>query len=144
MIASALRRIVLTGSLIAALGGPAAAQSDRPLTFVIPTFARESLDIGKAGTGDLPCLGNLFDALIGTDQSGQLSPARGLAENWGTGSDGRSLTLRLRVGVTWHDGQPLTTDDVMFTFERLRAPDANCTFCRFMQSIDSVVTSPIK
>jgi peptide/nickel transport system substrate-binding protein len=137
MMKSMLRCLALVGCLSAGGIGPAGAQQDRPLTFVIPTFARESLDIGKAGTGDLPYLGNLFDALIGTDPSGQLSPARGLAESWENGPDGRSLTLRLREGVTWHDGQPLTTDDVLFTFERLRAPDANCTFCRFLQSIES-------
>jgi peptide/nickel transport system substrate-binding protein len=138
IIVKILRRCVFLGCLLLASVSSGNAQPDRPLTFVIPTFARESLDIGKAGTGDLPYLGNIFDALIGTDPSGELSPARGLAESWETGGDGRSLTLRLREGVTWHDGLPLTTDDIVFTFERLRAPDANCTFCRFLQSIEAV------
>jgi peptide/nickel transport system substrate-binding protein len=41
----------------------------------------------------------------------------GLAETWTTGSDGRSVDIRLRDGLKFSDGQPLTSSDVAFTLE---------------------------
>jgi len=41
----------------------------------------------------------------------------GLAEAWTTSSDGRSVDIRLREGLKFSDGQPLTSNDVAFTLE---------------------------
>lgn len=41
----------------------------------------------------------------------------GLAESWTTGPDGRSVDIRLRDGLKFSDGQPLTSSDVAFTLE---------------------------
>ncbi|MUL35596.1 ABC transporter substrate-binding protein [Gloeocapsopsis dulcis] len=47
--------------------------------------------------------------------TGELSP--GLAERWE--EDGQRIIFTLREGLKWSDGQPLTTDDVLFTFNEL-------------------------
>jgi peptide/nickel transport system substrate-binding protein len=39
----------------------------------------------------------------------------GLAESWTNSSDGRTWTFKLRKGLCWSDGEPLTADDVVFT-----------------------------
>lgn len=58
----------------------------------------------------------LFDRLITAD--GSLTPSKGqLAESYEMSSDGKTLTLVLRDGVTWHDGAPFTAEDVKFTIE---------------------------
>jgi peptide/nickel transport system substrate-binding protein len=49
----------------------------------------------------------------------QLTP--GLAEKWEPNADGSEWTFHLRQGVKWMDGSPLTTDDVIQTFERMVA-----------------------
>lgn len=41
----------------------------------------------------------------------------GLAESWTMGTDGRSVDIRLRDGLKFSDGQPLTSSDVAFTLE---------------------------
>ena len=41
----------------------------------------------------------------------------GLAKSWKASGDGKSYTLRLRRGLRFSDGQPLTVDDVLFTFQ---------------------------
>lgn len=51
----------------------------------------------------------------------QLRPQPDLALNWTPTADSQALTVTLRSALTWHDGQPLTADDVRFTVERLRA-----------------------
>ena len=43
-------------------------------------------------------------------------------DNGGLAADGKSVTWKLKKGVTWHDGQPFTADDVVFTWEFARDP----------------------
>ena len=45
-----------------------------------------------------------------------------LAEKWESAPDGRSYTLHLRPGVTWSDGQPFTSADVLFTLQAVFDP----------------------
>lgn len=40
-----------------------------------------------------------------------------LAESWEIAEDGITYTVNLRQGVMWHDGEPFTADDVVFTFD---------------------------
>ncbi len=61
----------------------------------------------------------MYPGLMRLDQ--QLRPQPDLALNWTPTTDGRALTVTLRSGLTWHDGVPLTANDVRFTFERLRS-----------------------
>ena len=46
-----------------------------------------------------------------------------LAESVSSLPDFSAVTYRLRAQAKWHDGQPVTTDDVMFSFEQLKAND---------------------
>lgn len=49
-------------------------------------------------------------------------PEPWLAERWTTSPDGRTITLTLREGVTFSDGAPFTSADVVFTFQALYDP----------------------
>ena len=40
----------------------------------------------------------------------------GIAESWEQSADGKTWTFHLHEGITWQDGQPLTADDVVFTY----------------------------
>lgn len=57
----------------------------------------------------------IFDTLVWRDASGQTIPW--LATGWAQSDDGLTWTFTLREGVTWHDGQPLTVDDVVFSIQ---------------------------
>ena len=43
-------------------------------------------------------------------------------ENGGVSADGKSVTWKLKQGVTWHDGKPFTADDVIFNWEYAKDP----------------------
>ncbi len=68
----------------------------------------------------------IFSGLTVIDDKGNIVPD--LAQtvpsraNGGVSPDGRTLVYRLRPGVLWQDGVPLTADDVVFTFARMRDP----------------------
>jgi peptide/nickel transport system substrate-binding protein len=49
------------------------------------------------------------------DQEPDLTPKPLLAESWTVSPDGLTWTFRIRRGVKWHDGKPLTADDVVFS-----------------------------
>ena len=40
----------------------------------------------------------------------------GIAKSWETSADGKTWTFHLHDNITWQDGQPLTADDVVFTY----------------------------
>ena len=56
----------------------------------------------------------IFDGLVRYNEQGQLEPA--LAREWSVSEDGLTITFTLAEGLTWHDGQPVTTADVAFTY----------------------------
>jgi len=58
----------------------------------------------------------IFDFLITRDHKQQLGP--GLAVSW-KAIDDKTWEFKLREGVKWHDGTPLTADDVVFSFGRV-------------------------
>ena len=61
---------------------------------------------------------NLYNPLVALDTDGRLLPD--LARSWEVSDDGRTYTFHLREGVVWHDGEPFRSDDVRFTYERLK------------------------
>ena len=60
----------------------------------------------------------LFDGLMRTGADGLPEPA--LAQAWEVNDAGTVYTFTLRADVTWHDGTPLTADDVLFTLRAVQ------------------------
>jgi peptide/nickel transport system substrate-binding protein len=66
----------------------------------------------------------LYNTLVGFDQDAELVPE--LAESVET-PDARTFVFRLRPGIMFHDGTPLTAEDVKFSLERIQNPDTGGT-----------------
>lgn len=60
----------------------------------------------------------LYQSLLRFDSSGL--PYSDLAETWGISKDGTVYNFTLRQGATWHDGEPVTAEDIVFTVQLLR------------------------
>lgn len=65
---------------------------------------------------------NIFESLLAFDASAKAQPR--LADSWVISPDGLKYTFTLRKGVSFHDGTPLTSADVKFSFERATAADS--------------------
>jgi len=130
-LAVAIAAVTLLGLSLA--GGAAAPKGT--LTVAITSFQSENLDPALGLTTDRYYQGHSYDYLVGTSEAGKLEPERGLALSWTASPDAKVYTFTLRQGVTWHDGKPLTADDVVFSFkERYKAKDTICTFCSAIKS----------
>lgn len=62
----------------------------------------------------------IFDGLMGHNEKNEVVPA--LAESYDLDEDSNTYTFHLRKGVTWHDGEPFTANDVKFTIEAIMDP----------------------
>ena len=61
----------------------------------------------------------LFTGLVRFDEHGL--PQADLAEAWGVAQDGTVYNFSIRQNAVWHDGTPVTSDDVLFTLERMKS-----------------------
>jgi peptide/nickel transport system substrate-binding protein len=77
----------------------------------------DTLDPTRAASGaDFFRIESLFEAL--THTTADIETEMLLAESIEPNADGTEWTIRIRAGVTFHDGKPLTIDDVIYTFNR--------------------------
>jgi len=68
----------------------------------------------------------VFSGLLRYDAKNQL--VGDLAESWNVDDRGTLYTVRLRPNLTWQDGKPLTSADVLFTYTTIQNPDAQSPF----------------
>ena len=78
------------------------------------------------GTKDQDGSRLFYEPLAAWDGEGNLKPKLAAEiptrENGGVAADGKSVTWKLKQGVTWHDGKPFTADDVIFNWEYAKDP----------------------
>ncbi len=62
----------------------------------------------------------LYSSLINFDEQG--FPTGDLAESWGVSFDGLSYNFNIKENANWHDGNPVTAQDIVFTINLMRDP----------------------
>lgn len=83
--------------------------------------------------GGLTVLGQSGEYLIWSNQ--ELLPEPRLAESWEPNDDGSVWTFKLREGVTFHNGNEMTADDVVATFDRIADPDVGSNALSALQGV---------
>ena len=78
---------------------------------------------------------NVYDGLLTYDQNGKFAP--GLATSW-TAVDDTTWELKLRKGVSFHNGEPFNAESVRFTFETSYLDPENPLYSLFFQQVDRV------
>ena len=63
----------------------------------------------------------IFSGLLRFDATGLAQS--NLAESWGISRDGTVYNFSLDPDAVWHDGEPVTADDIVFTVELMRSPE---------------------
>jgi peptide/nickel transport system substrate-binding protein len=146
------RRFVLAALLVLSLGSYAAAQPltvdysglglepgqrGGTLTLALNDAPPSFLYYADLGSNSKLLVQHIFDSLVEFDlETYELVP--GLAASWEISDDGTVYTFNLREGVTWHDGEPFTAEDVVFTYnEIIRNPEARAgDVAQFVFTVD--------
>src|SRR5262249_8407061 len=87
----------------------------------LPTIEPPTLDPGLATeTTSADVIAQLFEGLVGVDDRGRTFG--GQAERWDVADDGLTYVFRLRAGLRWSDGQPVTAQDYEYAWKRIITP----------------------
>ena len=112
--------LTLTIALSACSGDKAddSSKSDESsITIGIPQDIEDSLDPHKAvAAGTEEILFNIFEGLVKPDSDGNLVPA--VASDYKIEDEGKTYTFYLREGIKFHDGTPVTVEDIKYSIER--------------------------
>jgi ABC-type transport system substrate-binding protein len=132
---SFLRLFAASGAALPLAQLMAAAGVALPAPAKVAAQAGGELNCGWAGTADIATLdpaqinqvlqfqvaSNVLSGL--THINPDLVAEGDLAADWTVSEDGLEWTFNLREGVTWHNGDPFTADDVVFTYNRSKDPE---------------------
>lgn len=88
---------------------------------IIGSFGRLNPVLDLFNPADRAATRLLFSGLVRFDDRGL--PMGDLAESWGISEDGTVYNFSIRPSAVWHDGEPVSSDDVVFTIEYLRSDE---------------------
>jgi peptide/nickel transport system substrate-binding protein len=88
---------------------------------IIGSFGRLNPILDFYNPSDRDASRLLFSGLVRFDDRGL--PQGDLAESWGISQDGTAYNFSIRPNAVWHDGEPVTSDDVAFTAEYYRSAE---------------------
>ena len=78
----------------------------------------------------------IYDTLFGTDENAKIKPQ--MVESWTESADHRMWTFKLRKGLEFHDGKPVTSEDVVASLQRWGKRDAmGSALMQFVQRMDT-------
>ncbi|WP_113703075.1 ABC transporter substrate-binding protein [Nonomuraea lactucae] len=130
----------IAATLSACSGGPAStgsvgAGSDKDLiTAVIGYGNDQSWDPTQTASAfAMAGINHVYEGLLDTDPISR-EPYPALATALPADLNATTWKFTLREGATWHDGKPVTADDVVFTYERVLDPQANVLVGNFFRT----------
>lgn len=96
----------------------------------------------SGGTKEVESASLVLESLGRFSDTGELLPWLAAeiptVDNGGISEDLTSITWKLKEGVTWSDGTPLTAADAVFTWKYCTAPDGGCAQASYFDGVDSV------
>jgi len=82
--------------------------------------------------------GNIFNSLVKYDEN--LNYAPDLAESWKISNNQKTITFKLKNGLQWADGIPLTSADVLFTWKLITNPNTRTPYASDYQLVKKAST----
>jgi peptide/nickel transport system substrate-binding protein len=129
----------MLGGCARGTGGTAetgSASEGKDTLVVIGVMRTESLDPAAGPLMDQSVSHAIFDTLVALGPDGEIIPM--LAESWTEAADGMSMDFKLREDVSFHNGDALSADDVVFTFETLLANPTMAALAQYITAYEKV------
>ncbi|PYI39413.1 ABC transporter substrate-binding protein [Arthrobacter psychrolactophilus] len=138
---------------ISACGGPASTSSvsgnagSEALSAIIGYGNNQSWDPTQSASAfSMAAFQHIYEGLVDTDPVTR-EPYAALATEL-PDTKTASWEFKLREGATWHDGKPVTADDVVFTFERILNPESEVLvhqyFSAWLKNVEKVDETTVK
>lgn len=136
--AAVLAAPTAVGTLAACSPATKSAKKDGPLRVAWKTDIDTLNPLTSVTTEALEVLQLMYDKLLEYDAD--LKPEPGLATKSEISADGRTITYTLRAGAKWHDGQAVTSDDVVYTFNLIHKNNLS-QYAQFLTDLKSVTAA---
>jgi peptide/nickel transport system substrate-binding protein len=116
---------------------PAETSADTEVTIGLQ-LEPPTLDLTSSPAAAIPqvLLYNVYETLVKLEPDGSITPL--LAESWDLSDDGTVYEFEIREGVTFHNGEPLTADDVVYSLDNVLTKDPAHPFATTLAPIASV------
>lgn len=89
-------------------------------------------------TVEMNILNQLYDTLMYLNPDGNHDPEPRIAESYEISEDGLDYTFHLRNDVTFHDGTPVTAEDVVFSIELYKSSEYQGSQISMLSSVEAV------
>ena len=109
------------------------------LRVALSSFSAETLDPSLDNADGLRYHGHLYDFLVGVDSEGRLLADNGLLAGWQASPTADAFTLTLRNGAAWHDGTPVTAQDIPASVGYYFRENSTCGVCGAAKSAVAAV-----
>ncbi len=119
-------------SLLLVAGGFAPASAATPADTLVQAWAiDDTITLDPAESFELSpaeFIGNAYDMLVRLDIDDTTKVKPGIAESWEISDDGLTYTFKLKPGIKFASGNPITAEDVAWSFERVVKLDKSPAF----------------
>ena len=116
-----------------------------PKDSIIIALSAEPTSLDSSLANDLNTFSidsNVYEGLVRKEADGTLVP--GLAESWTYSEDGTEITFVLREGVKFHNGDVMTADDVVYSFDRALASKSTARMTGSIDHMEKVDEKTVK
>lgn len=89
-------------------------------------------------TVEVTVLNQVYDTLMHMNPDGTEEPEARIAESYEISADGLDYTFKIRQDVKFHDGTPVTVEDVVFSIERYKASEYQGSQISMLSSVEAI------
>ena len=107
---------------------PAAAKPEGKLTIALTDLGNETPSVWQEFAFGKAYMRFMFDALTGTNDNGEVDKGTGAAKDWSMSADAMNWTFTLRDDIKFHNGDPLTAEDVKFSIGLMTSEDSVASY----------------
>ena len=107
---------------------PASAKSEGKLTIALTDLGNETPSVWQEYAFGKAYMRFLFDSLTGTNDEGEVDKTTGAAKDWSMSADAINWTFTLRDDIKFHNGDPLTAEDVKFSIALMTSEDSVASY----------------
>ncbi len=132
----ALLTAACTLTMSLSFGAAAAEKTDLTIAIDADIATLHATDMST--TVEVTVLNQIYDTLMYMNPDGTEEPQPRIAESYEISEDGLDYTFKIRQDATFHDGTPITVEDVVFSLELYKASEYQGSQISMMTSVEAV------